>query len=40
MSDFLCDICDRSLAKFVTTTRAYCSACYKDSLISGDDDLD
>ncbi len=40
MPEFLCDICDRNLAKFVTTKRAYCSSCYGDSLISADDDLD
>ena len=34
MSDFLCDICDRSLAKFVTPKAAYCGICYRDEVLS------
>ena len=38
MSDFLCDICDRNLAKYVTPKHAYCGVCYRDEVLSGEID--
>jgi len=34
MSDTLCDICDLSLAKYVTPKFVYCSMCYRDEVLS------
>lgn len=36
MSDTLCDICDRSLAKMIAKGQAYCMSCYRDEIDSLD----